>query len=429
MMFCTSSIRSVNNMPLFNVKGNDFETKVQPIFNLTRTGYAYGPIIEFNGEYSLISDGKSIFKYDGNSFFNLTDKIKQVIVYGNNPLGEIVAISWTGNKWLIGGSRGILEFNGTGFKLISPWFMGTVMDIKWNGEYWLIATRGGLLIYNGTHVGQVGWAYILNIPRNENAEAWALEWNGDYWLVGGDHIYRGGPLLLKIEEFTNVGPDYYVSKYEELSNKVIDPHLISEIIWNGIYWLFNNRGNLCKYDVESFVNLMYKLQKQLKLEQNFVSISGVKWYKGMWYITMCYQKNMFYQEGADFYGKVIAFDGDNFMDLSNKINDFEDWSEIGIPITLENCNEYWLIALTNIQEVNVDQSSTYIFKISSNEMEITEIPEPETEAEPETEHEVKPESEQESHGIPGFPLTSSLFGILLGTLLILVTNRRPFPHA
>ena len=302
------------------------------ILNLTPPEFGYGPIMKYNGQYALISDGNVLLLYDGNSFMNLTNSLKSVIFTDLYHLERIVAIGWNGEYWLIGGSYGLVKFDGENFTALFPTRLlgGTIMDLDWNGEYWLIGTRGGLIAFQidafgNKHYRMIDWPGFLGISGSQG-EAWAVRWNGEYWLIGGDNSAFGGPILLR----------YDGSEFLDLSHNVKD--LVGRVAWNGEYWLIGTSEELYRYDGNSFEELTNILKQQIDLPEEYF-YPEIIWTEDYWLIGIEYP----FEEEMSSLG---WFNGSTFIDLSTKIKELKDWTQSSVPFTFERCSDHWLIAFS-----------------------------------------------------------------------------------
>ena len=97
--------------------------------------------------------------------------------------GALFASAYNGSDWLIGGGYGtngvLVEYNGTGFRDLTPAGIGAVHAISWNGKEWLIGGMGFLSVYkDGTFYPiSVRWSSFLSVN--------SIVWNGTDWLIGG----------------------------------------------------------------------------------------------------------------------------------------------------------------------------------------------------------------------------------------------------
>lgn len=112
----------------------------------------------WNGKYWLIGggymEGGVLFSYDGNKIVDLSGKLTEAVP----TLESVQTLGWNGNYWLIGGIDFLATYDGQSFTDLTPklksalgWGSGccsSVNAIAWDGAEWVI---GG-----GTPVAQTG---------------------------------------------------------------------------------------------------------------------------------------------------------------------------------------------------------------------------------------------------------------------------------
>jgi hypothetical protein len=315
---------------------------VVSILNMTSQDFGYGPVLASRGQYDLVSDGNVLLLYDGSSFTNLTSRIRNISFGEGHRLETCIsAIGSNDRYWLIG-EYGLVKFDGVNFTGLC--YLGhPIRAIVWNGEYFLIGTRGGLFKYDGTSVTEVNWARTIGVDHNSQGEAWTIGWNGEYWLIGGDNVAVSKPVLVKFNGSDLVDLSGYVRGS------------VGHLDWNGDYWLISTGANLYRYDGLHFETLGEKLKEQVNLPVDVFAVD-LAWGNGYWLM------GVMYSSGGKFAGRLIRFDGLSFVDLSEQVQTLKEWVRVYLPVAVERCSNYWLVAWIEYPPTKAGTFITYLMR-------------------------------------------------------------------
>jgi len=197
-----------------------------------------------------------------------------------------------------------------------------------------------------------------------------FEWNGKYWLIASVNWHNA----------TGINGEYRLVRYDE-NNSVLVKYergndllaKTSYIAWNGRYWLLGGRNTLWKYDGREITDLSGKLNSFVG---NWSTVHYIGWGERYWLIiihsmsddadkivryddsgfkmiTAGYDFKYFEVKSVTFngdywligtnYGKLLKYDGDKIVDLSDKIGVPEDFFTAVNSITSNGTS--WLIVI------------------------------------------------------------------------------------
>lgn len=135
----------------------------------------------WNGSYWLIGDnGGSLFKYDGNTFADLTS-----LLPANSDHPMIQDIAWNGKYFMVvlwqqGNTSALYKFDGTKMTHLTAFKdTATVQHIAWNGKVWLLGSIEPpyLMTYDDKKVTEITDKKLTDVI--------SLAWVKSMWLVNG----------------------------------------------------------------------------------------------------------------------------------------------------------------------------------------------------------------------------------------------------
>ena len=267
--------------------------------------------------------------------------------------------------------------------LMLPAAHAFVLDytFEWNGKYWLIA---GVDWQNATGInGEYrlarydgsNFVLVKYYRGNEDliAKTSYIAWNGKYWLIGGRNTlwkYDGKEITELSEELSSLAGNWstvhYIGwnekywliiihsmpedadkmvRYDDSSGfKIILTEYelkhfeISSAVFNGDYWLIGaNYGKLLKYDGEKIVDLSDEIEAP---EDFSTAVTRIAFNGTSWLIVI---NGAFRGKYAVYGEKVLEYNGKTFADLTNVFNKTE--LKPGITkISWDPDRKYWLIA-------------------------------------------------------------------------------------
>ncbi|WP_456474158.1 hypothetical protein [Candidatus Pyrohabitans sp.] len=201
---------------------------------------------------------------------------------------------------------------------------------------------------------------------------YTFEWNGKYWLIASVDWHNATGINGEYRLVRYDGSNFVLVKYERGNEDLLAK--TSYIAWNGRYWLLGGRNTLWKYDGKEITDLSGKLNS---LVGNWSTVHYIGWGERYWLIIIhsmsedsdkivVYEDNSGFKTitaGYDFkyleiksvvfnsdywliganYGKLLKYDGEKIVDLSDKIGVPEDFSTAVTNIAFNGTS--WLIVI------------------------------------------------------------------------------------
>ena len=147
----------------------------------------------------------------------------------DGAIGGFFCIAYNGSYFLIGAINKILK-SSDGITWTNANIDGAVKSITWNGKIWVAAVTNLYPIYYSND--GVTWTYSPSADAIMNS-GYTVVYNGTLFLAGGIGQYK---LISSKDGITWTGVML-------TSNEIYLPGSISDITWNGTYWIVTNSTN------------------------------------------------------------------------------------------------------------------------------------------------------------------------------------------
>lgn len=176
----------------------------------------------------------------------------------------------------------------------------SISSVVWNGKYWLIGTtQGDIVRYDGRE-----FSYIKNLGSHVSH----IAWSGNHWLISIGKGLQKDKGLVKFdgEKFVTLSKDYspqviacaayclmwgspwdmrfmrYDGELNDITSQfreIAGNEYVSNIIWNGEYWLIVTTKVLVRYDGKTFSKIDFGI------EQEKMYIYSAGWNRVYWLIS------------------------------------------------------------------------------------------------------------------------------------------------
>ena len=198
----------------------------------------------------------------------------------DNHVGFLNSVAYNGSYFLAGGYNYIAKSNDGNIwtDVNIQTVLGAVNSLAWNGNIWVAAATNSHSI--GYSYDGVSWTVGANTDSLLNA-AFVVSYNGTQFLAGGIGNYR----LISSKDGINW------TGVMLLTNETYLPGSITDITWNGKYWIVTNAVNNKKDP---------KIAYSSDLVNWYSSVSGNALYNGITQVNSITSRNRKNYYGAYF---------------------------------------------------------------------------------------------------------------------------------